>query len=105
VLLKSPPDQEPNVSIVPCPESFRGLRDGHLFLGHFPALRTGLLSSGPSGTSFQRMLPTLKLTSMGGCPIGYVSIQICVLLAPVRLALPPAHFERNHIPATYETMH
>jgi len=30
----------------------RPLRDGHLFLHHFPALRTGLLSSGPYGTDF-----------------------------------------------------
>jgi hypothetical protein len=37
VLLKSTRDQEPNVSIVPCPESFRGLRDGHLFFASFPS--------------------------------------------------------------------
>ena len=30
---------------------YRPLRDGHLFLHHFPALRTALLSLGPSGTS------------------------------------------------------
>jgi hypothetical protein len=38
--------------------------------------------------------------------VGYVSIQICALSAsPARTALPAAHFERNHMPATYETMH
>jgi len=37
VLLKSSRDQEPNVSIVPCPESFRGLRDGHLYFASFPS--------------------------------------------------------------------
>jgi hypothetical protein len=29
--------------------------------------------------------------------VGYLSIQIC--------AFPTAHFQRNHMPATYETMH
>jgi hypothetical protein len=33
--------------------------------------------------------------------VGYLSIQICALPR----ALPTAHFERNHMPATYETMH
>ena len=36
-------------------------------LHHFPALRTGLLSLSPSGTSLQRILPNLMLTRMGGC--------------------------------------
>jgi hypothetical protein len=31
---------------------YRPYRDGHLFLNHHPALRTGLLSHGPSGTAF-----------------------------------------------------
>jgi hypothetical protein len=31
----------------------RPLRDGRVFLHHFPALRTGLLSRSPSGTSPQ----------------------------------------------------
>ena len=35
-------------------------------LYHFPALRTGLLSLSPSGTSLQRILPNLMLTRMGG---------------------------------------
>ena len=30
----------------------RPLRDGRVFLHHFPALRTGLLSLSPSGTDF-----------------------------------------------------
>ena len=34
----------------------RPLRDGPVFLHHFPALRTGLLSLGPSGTSPQRTI-------------------------------------------------
>jgi hypothetical protein len=34
------------------PELFdRPLRDGHVFCNHFPALRTGLLSPSPSGTT------------------------------------------------------
>jgi hypothetical protein len=32
------------------------LRDGRVFLHHFPALRTGLLSLSPSGTSPQRTI-------------------------------------------------
>jgi hypothetical protein len=37
------------------------LRDGRVFLHHFPALRTGLLSPRPSGTSPQRtVLNTLS---------------------------------------------
>jgi len=31
-------------------------RDGRVFLHHFPALRTGLLSLSPSGTSPQRSM-------------------------------------------------
>jgi hypothetical protein len=39
------------------PERFdRALRDGRVFLHHFPALRTGLLSLSPSGTSPQRTI-------------------------------------------------
>jgi hypothetical protein len=38
-------DQEPNASIVP-------YRDGHLFVQHFPALRTGLLSLVPGPVLF-----------------------------------------------------
>ncbi len=34
----------------------RPLRDGRVFLHHFPALRTGLLSLSPSGTSPQRTI-------------------------------------------------
>jgi hypothetical protein len=37
------------------------------FLHHFPALRTGLLSPSPSGTSLRRILLILMLTRMGGC--------------------------------------
>jgi hypothetical protein len=33
---------------------YRPLRDGRVFLHHFPALRTGLLSLSPSGTTPQR---------------------------------------------------
>jgi hypothetical protein len=43
VILKSPRDQEPNVSIVPC-----ACGTDISFLHHFPALRTGLLSLSPS---------------------------------------------------------
>jgi len=32
----------------------RPCRDGHFFLHHFPALRTGLPSPSPSGTNFRR---------------------------------------------------
>jgi hypothetical protein len=32
------------------------LRDGRVFLQHFPALRTGLLSLSPSGTRPQRTI-------------------------------------------------
>jgi len=45
----------------------RPLRDGHLFLHHFPALRTGLLSLSPSGTSLRRILLIPMLTRMSGC--------------------------------------
>jgi hypothetical protein len=38
------------------------LRDGHLFLDHFPALRAGL---SPSGTSPHRTILALKLTRLG----------------------------------------
>jgi hypothetical protein len=48
VLLKPPPDQGAEFFDRPC-------RDGHLFLHHFPALRTGLLSLSPSGTSLQHI--------------------------------------------------
>jgi hypothetical protein len=34
----------------------RPLRDGRVFLQHFPALRTGLLSLSPSGTRPQRTI-------------------------------------------------
>ena len=34
----------------------RPLRDGRVFLHHFPALRTGLLSLSPSGTNPQRAI-------------------------------------------------
>ena len=41
----------------PKAESFyRPLRDGRVFLRHSPALRTGLLSLSPSGTSPQRTM-------------------------------------------------
>src|ERR1700741_5369459 len=43
----------------------RPLRDGHFFLHHFPALRTGPLSLSPSGASPHRTIPALKLTRMG----------------------------------------
>jgi hypothetical protein len=39
--------------------------------------------------------------------VGYVSIQICALLPPVRLG-PPCRrpfFERNDMPSKYETVH
>jgi hypothetical protein len=39
----------------------RPLRDGRVFLHHFPALRTGLLSLSPSGTNPQRAI----LNSLG----------------------------------------
>ena len=35
---------------------YRPLRDGLVFLLHFPALRTGLLSLSPSGTSPHRTI-------------------------------------------------
>ena len=38
---------------------------GRVFLLHFPALRTGLLSLSPSETSPHRTILTLKLTRMG----------------------------------------
>jgi hypothetical protein len=60
VILKSPRDQEPNVSIVP------GGTDISL-LHHFPALRTGLLSLSPSGTSLQRILLTPYVDADGRC--------------------------------------
>jgi hypothetical protein len=44
--------------------SFRDLRDGHLFLHNFPALRTGRLSVSPSGTSLHILLNPM-LTRMG----------------------------------------
>ena len=47
-----------NTSIVPA-------GTGRSFLRHFPALRTGLLSSRPSGTSLLRVLLSLMLTRMG----------------------------------------
>jgi hypothetical protein len=50
---------------------YRPCRDGHFFLHHFPALRTGLLSSGPFGTDFHQppvqSIAPLKLTRMGVC--------------------------------------
>jgi hypothetical protein len=50
-------DRMPNVSIVP---------EGRTFaFESFPALRTGLLSSGPTGTTPLRMSPSLVLTRMG----------------------------------------
>jgi hypothetical protein len=47
-------------SIVPCGTDIS-------FLHHFPALRTGLLSPSPSGTSLRRILLIPMLTRMGGC--------------------------------------
>ena len=35
---------------------YRPLRDGRVFLPHFPALRTGLLSLSPSGTNPHRTI-------------------------------------------------
>ena len=61
VILKLPRDQEPNVSIVP------GGTDISL-LHHFPALRTGLLSLSPSGTSLQRILLTPYVDADGQLP-------------------------------------
>jgi hypothetical protein len=47
----------------------RPYRDGPVFLHHFPALRTGLLSLSPSGTSPQcTILNFLKLALMGRSP-------------------------------------
>jgi hypothetical protein len=48
--------------------STRPVRDGSFFLNAIPALRTGLLSSGPPGTSLLRMLLSLMLTQMGQLP-------------------------------------
>jgi|ERR1700730_2042484 hypothetical protein len=43
----------------------RPLRDGRVFLLHFPALRTGLLSNVPCGTIPLRIPRDLRLTHMG----------------------------------------
>jgi len=43
----------------------RPLRDGRVFLHHFPALRTGLLSLSPSGTSPQRTILNPQVSAYG----------------------------------------
>jgi hypothetical protein len=44
----------------------RPLRDGRVFLHHFPALRTGLLLSlSPSGTSPQRTILNPQVSAYG----------------------------------------
>jgi hypothetical protein len=75
----------------------RPLRDGSLLKERDPPLRSGLLSNVPPGRGPLRMLLSLRSTRMGGCRIGYVSIQICSFVR----ALPAAHFDRNAtIPVT-----
>jgi hypothetical protein len=53
-------DQKPNVSIVPGGANIS-------FLRHFPALRTGLLSLGPSGTFFCRRHVAVGIDNQPGC--------------------------------------
>jgi hypothetical protein len=43
----------------------RPLRDGRVFLHHFPALRTGLLSPSPSGTSSHRTILSTYVDAYG----------------------------------------
>ena len=49
---------------------YRPWRDGRVFLHHFPALRAGLLSLGPSGTDPPRLTPSLVLTAVRGRGVG-----------------------------------
>ena len=46
----------------------RPSRDGRVFLHRFPALRTGLLSLSPSGTSPQRTILTPYVDAYGQAP-------------------------------------
>jgi hypothetical protein len=47
-------------------ELYRLWRDGHCLLHHFPALRTGLLSLGPSGADPPHLNPSLVSTAVRG---------------------------------------
>jgi|SRR4029077_8372049 hypothetical protein len=76
------------------------LRDGHLFLHHFPALRTGLLSLSPLGDESSAHTSKPYVDANGRCRIGYASIQICTRpsASPARTAaLSVARFERNDV--------
>jgi hypothetical protein len=82
----------------------RPLRDGHLFLHHFPALRTGLLSLSPLRDESSAHTSKPYVDANGRCRIGYASIQICA--RPARTAaLSVAHFERNDVIIIWETVH
>ena len=47
---------------------YRPFRDGRVFLHYFPALRTGLLSLSPSGTSPPRIILTRQVDAHGQLP-------------------------------------
>ena len=86
----------------------RPWRDGHLFLHHFPALRTGLLSLSPLRDESSAHTSKPYVDANGRCRIGYASIQICARPSgsPARTAaLSVARFERNDVIIIWETVH